>query len=524
MKHSANPPARCGLGLIASGLVAAGIALVPSFANAQTGTIIGGLGNFDVVNNTGQDACGFVAEIEGLPSCYPVSYFSAQRYGIPVIEDYVSASGQSGRRMTYRSNDCSNNKTVPFTAGGYFGGRCYSWNGLSYPTSGCEHFGVRYWYTGPSTVTYRWLVDDAANPGVGSYVPHDPSIQIATPAYYIQPAPVPAPAPAVIPPPPVIVAVVPAPPPPPARFGEPHWMKTYVRQLPREVTLDELITENPTTVPMDAATLETNWELLQADPPGSGGRRKGKGLSTKGASLAPTTRTVARRYETYAYTGPRDALTNEALCADLTCSAPSADELGDFISANMTAVLVQGDFITVAKDGTGGGLVETTDKRLSCGNKCTSPYTAGTSVTLTAKANSGSVFAGWAGACAGPGNCTVTVNGANNATATFNTVVAGGGGGGGGSGGGGGGTVTPPNGFQLKVSTGNPGVVTSDVGGINCGSACQTTVAANTVVVLTAIPPAGKTFAAWSGACAGTANVCAVTVNANLSVKANFNK
>ena len=43
-------------------------------------------------------------------------------------------------------------------------------------------------------------------------------------------------------------------------------------------------------------------------------------------------------------------------------------------------------------------------------------------------------------------------------------------------------------------------------------------------MTLTATPPAGKQFVSWGGACAGTANTCTVTVNANLSVQANFSK
>jgi hypothetical protein len=198
----------------------------------------------------------------------------------------------------------------------------------------------------------------------------------------------------------------------------------------------------------------------------------------------------------------------------------------------MAAVNVQGDFITASKAGTGGGNVDSSDKRISCGSKCVSAYAAGTVVTLTAKANSGSVFAGWSGVCTGTGICTVTVNGANTATATFNTAPAAGGGGGGGGGGGaaggatgGGGVVVPPSSsFQLKVSASNSGTVTSDIGGINCGLACSANVGAGTVVTLTATPPAGKTFSAWSGACTGAASTCTVTVNANSSVKATFNK
>jgi endoglucanase len=191
----------------------------------------------------------------------------------------------------------------------------------------------------------------------------------------------------------------------------------------------------------------------------------------------------------------------------------SAGEIGDFISANMTAVNVQGDFINVTKSGTGGGNVDSADKRISCGSKCVSPYAAGTVMTLTAKANSGSTFSGWTGACTGTGTCTVTVNGAGAVGAVFNAQAP--------SGGGGGGTTSS---FQLKVSVSNSGTVTSDIGGINCGTVCQANYVAGTTVSLTATPPAGKTFASWSGACTGTAPSCTVTVNGSLSAKANFNK
>ena len=502
---------RRGLSVVArlAAIVAAGTSLSVA---AQTATIYGSLGNFDVVNNTGQDACGFEAEIEGLPSGYPVGTFNVQRYGPATVTDYVSANGNSGRRVSHRSLDCSLNKTVAHPPGTSFGGSCYQWNIATYANAGCEHFGLHYTYTAPTTVTYRWLVNDSANPG--TYVPVDPPIQIATPYYYIQAAP--PVLPNVIPPAPVVVFVVPAPPPPPARFGEAHWMKTFVRQLPRVVTLDELLTDNPVTVPMDPASLETNWEVLQAAPPGLIDNQRRRGVSTRGSPLLPTTRSIVRRFETYAYTGPRDPITNQVLCADVLCNTPAAGELGDFVSANMAAVEVQGDNITVTKAGTGSGQVDSADKRLSCGNKCVSPYSAGTAVTLNAKANSGSSFVGWSGACAGTGSCVVTINGITEAIATFNTVAAGGGGGGGG------GTTTAS--FQLKVSTSNPGTVTSDVGGINCGAVCQANYASGTAVTLTATPPAGKTFASWSGACTGTTPTCTVTVSASLSAKASFTK
>ena len=148
---------------------------------------------------------------------------------------------------------------------------------------------------------------------------------------------------------------------------------------------------------------------------------------------------------------------------------------------------------------------------IACGNKCVAAYVAGTAVTLTAKADSGSTFAGWSGACSGAqSTCTVTVRGAVAATANWTKSTTGGNGGG--------------SALTLKVATSNPGTVTSNVGGINCGSVCQANYAAGTSVTLTATPPAGKSFLGWSGACTGTAPTCALTVNASLSTKASFSK
>ena len=43
-------------------------------------------------------------------------------------------------------------------------------------------------------------------------------------------------------------------------------------------------------------------------------------------------------------------------------------------------------------------------------------------MTLTATAAAGSTFAGWSGACSGSGACTVAMDAAKTATATFNQV------------------------------------------------------------------------------------------------------
>ena len=172
---------------------------------------------------------------------------------------------------------------------------------------------------------------------------------------------------------------------------------------------------------------------------------------------------------------------------------------------------------TVSVTLTGKGKVTTANKSINCGIVCTATYAAGSLVTMTAAPGSGSMFTGWMGACSGAAaTCTVSVNGQDDVGAVFTPIP--------GTGGGGGGGATATTGMQLKVSTGNPGVVTSNVGGINCGTACSATVDAGTVVTLTATPPAGKTFAGWSGACTSIAPICIITVNGALSVKASFNK
>jgi len=74
-----------------------------------------------------------------------------------------------------------------------------------------------------------------------------------------------------------------------------------------------------------------------------------------------------------------------------------------------------------------------------------------------------------------------------------------------------------------RTGTGN-GTVTSNPAGINCGADCTETYNGNTVVALTATPAAGSSFAGWSGDCSGTDPTTSVTMNANKTCTATFNK
>ncbi|HJX84792.1 MAG TPA: LamG-like jellyroll fold domain-containing protein [Candidatus Angelobacter sp.] len=158
--------------------------------------------------------------------------------------------------------------------------------------------------------------------------------------------------------------------------------------------------------------------------------------------------------------------------------------------------------LVVTRQGNGTGTVTSNVGGINCGATCSASLASGTTVTLTATPAAGSTFAGWSGACSGTLTCTVTMNGSQSVFATFNIIV--------------------PT-FSLTVTrqgTGT-GTVTSNVGGINCGTTCSAVYNSGSAVTLTATPAAGSIFAGWGGACSGT-QTCAVTMNAALSVSATF--
>src|SRR5579862_3525011 len=78
--------------------------------------------------------------------------------------------------------------------------------------------------------------------------------------------------------------------------------------------------------------------------------------------------------------------------------------------------------------------------------------------------------------------------------------------------------AAPPHALTVVVggSATSSVTITSDVGGISCGTSCRDTFDAGTVVTLTATP-AGT--ARWSGACTGT-DSCVVTLTEDITVTA----
>jgi hypothetical protein len=223
------------------------------------------------------------------------------------------------------------------------------------------------------------------------------------------------------------------------------------------------------------------------------------------ASVSNGSHAVVRRYEFYKYTGLYDLIDHGALCADVVCNAPAANELGKYIGANMAAANIGNPSVTVTK--VGSGTVTGFGGKINCGGSCTASANLGDVVSLIANAG-GNVFSGWGGSCSGvQTSCTLTVNDQMSVTATF----------------------TPQ--FTLSIGRSGSGTVTGVPAGndrsINCGSFCSAKFTQGTVVTLTATPPAGHRFVNWTGSGVGVCNlsatpVCKVTVTSNATVQANF--
>jgi hypothetical protein len=297
----------------------------------------------------------------------------------------------------------------------------------TYATAGCEHFGISTTFNvNPASIVYHWLIADPDNPGQLMYSVAPVSLPL--PVWTVAPPVAPAA-------PPVVFAVIPAPAPQVVfQFGDAQWVRVYkIEHAAKIEAVDDLVGDDHALVPEDPAELETNWTLLQADPPAAAGHRQ-RGKFQNQGNLGNGNHAVVRRYEFYQYAGVYDPITHEALCADGTCTAPSPGELGDAVGAQNAAANIDVNSLTVTI--AGGGQVSSLDKVFSCGNKCYGVYAPGTAVTLTAKANSGNVFSGWSGACIGnAATCTVALNVESTVTASFVAAPAGGGGGGGGGGG-----------------------------------------------------------------------------------------
>ncbi len=161
--------------------------------------------------------------------------------------------------------------------------------------------------------------------------------------------------------------------------------------------------------------------------------------------------------------------------------------------------------LTVSKAGTGmaNGTVTSNPAGINCGGTCMANFANGTSVTLTASANAGTVFTGWSGAginCPGTGTCVVSMTAAQSVTATFELQR----------------TLT------VSKNGSGTGTVSSAPAGINCGGTCSAPFANGTSVTLSAVADPMMVFTGWSGeGCAGT-GACVVSMTQARNVTATF--
>ena len=497
---------KCG---ILIGLAAAGVLALHTAAFAQTAVVTGSLGNFDVANNQQQDAHGFEIEFEGIHPEDVSSTFETERYGAPTI--VATATGTVVRwasgfdpALGFTATTAQHDPAAPLT------GACYQWAGPDYDAAGCEHFGVTLG-AAAAGAAYRWLVADPQAPG--SLTAGPVPVAVATPAYWVAP-PTNGAAP-------LLNADVDAPPRAdyPTRYGDALWVKIFRRPLARQVSLNELTNDNPGVVPEDSSSVEVTWVLIQADPLiqfGTNNQKQSRQRTRNGGPLNAETGAVVRRYEVYKYTGLYDPFFHQVVCGNANCASPAAQELGDLISAQMTAANVVVPSVSVTT--VGSGTVTSNDGRINCGGNCSAFYAAGSSTTLTVSTRGGDKFTGWSGACSGTAaTCMVTVDqhlnvGATFAAATPSATTA---------------TTTPVRTgtalVTLSIGLSNKGSVISDNGSINCPGACSAKFPVGTTITLTAAPTVGS-FQSWTDACTGTGSTCTFAITNDSKVQATFNK
>jgi hypothetical protein len=209
----------------------------------------------------------------------------------------------------------------------------------------------------------------------------------------------------------------------------------------------------------------------------------------------------------------------DGLTVVLTCAAPvtagventmklAIADTGDS-SLDSAVFLGQNSFVavhslSVARSGDGSGTVTSDPAGIDCGEDCSEGYEAGTSVTLTATPDEGSVFGGWSGACTGLGTCQVAMDGTQNVVATFDPA--------------------PPQTHTLTVVTAGDGsgTVTSDPPGIDCGEDCAEGYEEGTVVTLTASPNEDSVLGGWSDPACEAAPTCQVTLAEATTVTVTF--
>jgi len=236
----------------------------------------------------------------------------------------------------------------------------------------------------------------------------------------------------------------------------------------------------------------------------------GPGIPTPASTTVPVSNPTSGQeipVSIQAPVGPNRTITVSAFNA---ASPPLKIFGGTLPGVNLTAgapidleiTLVRLFTVTVQKAGNGSGTVTSSLAGIDCGGTCVNQFQAGTTVSLNAAADAGSVFAGWSGACSGTAACFVSDNAT--VTARFNVAAS-------------------TDRLTVTVGGSGIGIVTSNPSGISCPGTCAAVFATGSNVTITATPDNGSTFDGFSGAgCSGTSPSCTVVMVGNPTVAATF--
>jgi subtilisin-like proprotein convertase family protein len=111
------------------------------------------------------------------------------------------------------------------------------------------------------------------------------------------------------------------------------------------------------------------------------------------------------------------------LVAGVTDDVSVQSNFGAGASGNTAALGLRPPTLTVAKTGDGSGVVTSNPVGISCPSSCSAAFDDRSEITLTVAAARSSTFAGWSGGgCSGDDTCTVTMNGDQSVTATFEAL------------------------------------------------------------------------------------------------------
>jgi hypothetical protein len=355
--------------------LAAAAALLPISAQAAV-SVVGGLANFDVVNNTGRDAYGFEIEFEdgnfykgsvgsvfGLNRSFGVyGTTGVVRFGTVDVSDYDDGAGKHlGVRITYGGIFASG-ITTPQNAGSFNtpGESCWPGANAGWKSNPCDHYGVTT-ATNPATTRYSWLVADPAKAAPASFADYT-KVLAGIPAVNIVYSPPPAPQPG-LPPAPAqvqvqIQAIAPVPvapqdleqPEAEAQWGEAYWVRTFKTKVDRPIDLGNLLREH---ADMEAAEVESEWSILQRRPLNklNDGKPLGAGEAKEKVDdvlEADAGKAVMRRYEFYKYNGLfNEDGSGEVLCSDACETDPTGalnggpNFVGNFVGAQMAGYNIQ---------------------------------------------------------------------------------------------------------------------------------------------------------------------------------------